>query len=47
MTIKDSPGPLSYREGGGINGQAKYTLSNHKSHGTRAFSRKKRLTFIN
>jgi hypothetical protein len=45
MTIKESPGPLSYREGDSLNGNAKYMLSIHKGNGTRAFDHNSRTTF--
>ena len=38
-TIKQSPGPSSYREGDSINGNANYVLSNRKSNGRRVFSK--------
>ena len=38
-TIKQSPGPSSYREGDSINGDGKYVLSNRKSNGRRVFSK--------
>ena len=47
QTIKDTPGPLSYREGDSLHAGAKYTLSVHRGNGTRAFSRNQRRTFIN
>jgi hypothetical protein len=37
-TIKESPGPLSYREGDSLSEKAKYLLSNHKGNGIRAFN---------
>ena len=45
QTIRESPGPLSYREGDSMTGNAKYTLSQHRGNGTRAFSHTARNTF--
>ena len=45
QAIKESPGPLSYREGDSLHGNAKYVLSTHKGNGTRAFSQTARSTF--
>ena len=45
QTIKDSPGPLSYREGNSLSKDGKYSLSQHKGNGMRAFSKTARLTF--
>ena len=45
MTIKESPGPLTYMEGDSMRGSAKYTLSQHKGQGTRAFNQTARTTF--
>jgi hypothetical protein len=43
--VKESPGPLSYREGDSLAGNAKYVLSQRKGNGTRAFSQTARTTF--
>ncbi len=45
MTIKESPGPLTYMQGDSMRGSAKYTLSQHKGQGTRAFNQTARTTF--
>ena len=45
QAIKESPGPLSYKEGDGMAGSAKYVLSQHPGNGTRAFSQTARTTF--
>ena len=45
QTIKESPGPLSYREGDSLASNAKYTLSQHRGTGTRAFDHNARMTF--
>jgi hypothetical protein len=38
-SIKQSPGPSTYREGDSINGEGKYALSHRKSNGRRVFSK--------
>lgn len=43
--IKDSPGPFSYHEGDSLSTAGKYTLSNHRGQGTRAFDHTARMTF--
>ena len=42
---KESPGPLTYKEGDDLSSQGKYVLSNHKSNGIRGFSRQNRNHF--
>ncbi len=43
--IKEAPGPFSYLHGDDISNKGKYVLSNHRGHGTRAFSQTARTTF--
>lgn len=43
--IKDGPGPSSYLEGDSMSTGGKYTLSQHRGQGTRAFSKTARMTF--
>lgn len=45
MTIKESPGPLSYQEGDSLAPSAKYVLSQRRGNGTRAFDHEARSTF--
>lgn len=45
MAEKESPGPLTYKEGDSLAGHARYTLSNHRGNGTRAFPHTARTTF--
>lgn len=42
---KDSPGPLTYREGDSISSGAKYVLSQRKGRGTRPFNKTSRSSF--
>lgn len=44
-SVKESPGPLSYREGNSLSSYGKYELSQHRGNGTRAFTKTARLTF--
>lgn len=42
--IKDSPGPLTYKEGDSLSNEAKYVLSQRRGRGTRAFEHEARFT---
>lgn len=44
-TKANTPSAFDYQEKDGINKEAKYVLSKHKSMGVRAFTHSKRLTF--
>lgn len=45
LSIKQSPGPHSYKEGDSLIGNAKYILATHKGNGTRVFDHEARTTF--
>ena len=43
--VKESPGPLSYREGDNMSPSAKYVLSNHKGGNCKSFNKTARFGF--
>jgi hypothetical protein len=45
LSIKETPGPLTYREGDSLSKDAKYQLSQHWGTGTRAFPHSSRNGF--
>lgn len=44
QTIKESPGPLSYREGDNLHAKGRYVLSQRKGNGIRTFENQARFT---
>jgi hypothetical protein len=43
--VKESPGPLTYKEGDSLSSSAKYQLSHHRGNGTRGFTHSLRSNF--